>query len=213
MHAIWKNLSRRWRRHSCHRYCHLHCSTLNLLPCRPRLQRSALLWFYGFSLQYCSHLQALCLCLILAFASHLTKANNMIKTMSCEPTVAVWRTLLGACSIHGDVEMGTHTTNRFLEVGPGNDTGSFTFIQHLCYCWHGGIPCKKSAPEKGKMWRNRQFVADGPTGKLEQMIRVQKFLHKSKVICTNEWWCTLYAVHDQGSHQLTSKHFPDCHHC
>ncbi len=30
MHAIWKNVSRRWR-HSLHRYCHLHCSSLSLL--------------------------------------------------------------------------------------------------------------------------------------------------------------------------------------
>ncbi len=99
--------------------------------------------------------------------------TNMIKTMSCEPTVAMWRTLPSACRIHGDVEMGIQSTNQFLKVDPGNDTGSFTFIQHLCCCWLGGIPCKKLAPEKGKMWRNRQFVADGPTGKLQQMIRVQ----------------------------------------
>jgi len=150
MHAIWKNVSRRWR-HSLHRYCHLHCSSLSLLACRPCLQRSGLLWFYGFRLQYCSHLQELCLCVILACAIHLHEVDHTIKTMSCEPTVAMWRTLLGACRIHGDVEMGAHTTNRFLEVDPGNDTGSFTFIQHLCSCWLGGIQCKKSAPEKGKM--------------------------------------------------------------
>lgn len=102
-----------------------------------------------------------------------TRQTIWSRQMSCEPTVAMWRTLLSACRTHGDVEMGAHTTNRFLQVDSGNATGCFTFIQHLCWCWLVGIQCKKWAPEKGKIWRNRQFVADGPTGRLQQMIRVQ----------------------------------------
>jgi hypothetical protein len=90
--------------------------------------------------------------------------------ISSEPTVAMRRTLLSACRIHGDAEMGAQQHKAIPWGGPWK---SFPLIQHLCCCWLGEIQCKKSAPEKGKMWRNKQFVADGPTGKLQQIIRVQ----------------------------------------
>jgi len=43
---------------------------------------------------------------LLGCAGYLQEAENMIKAMPCKPLVAVWMALLGACRIHGNVEMG-----------------------------------------------------------------------------------------------------------
>jgi pentatricopeptide repeat protein len=47
-----------------------------------------------------------CLVDLLGRAGHLQEAENMIQGMSCKPNAAIWRALLGACRIHGNVEMG-----------------------------------------------------------------------------------------------------------
>jgi pentatricopeptide repeat protein len=47
-----------------------------------------------------------CMIDFLGRAGRLQEAENMIKPMLCKPTVAVREALLGACRIHGNVEMG-----------------------------------------------------------------------------------------------------------
>jgi len=60
---------------------------------------------------------------LLGCAGHLQEAENMIKAMSCEPHVGVWRALLGACKIHGNVEMGEHVAKQVLELESENAAG------------------------------------------------------------------------------------------
>jgi pentatricopeptide repeat protein len=47
-----------------------------------------------------------CMVDLLGRAGCLHEAEELIKTMSCEPSASVWKALLGACRVHGDVEMG-----------------------------------------------------------------------------------------------------------
>jgi hypothetical protein len=47
-----------------------------------------------------------CMVDLLGRAGCLCEAEALIKTMSCEPSTSVWKALLGACRVHGDVEMG-----------------------------------------------------------------------------------------------------------
>ncbi|CAM6085395.1 unnamed protein product [Calypogeia fissa] len=51
-------------------------------------------------------------------AGRLQEAEDMIKTMSCEPSPSIWSSLLGACRIHGNVEMAERIANRAFESGP-----------------------------------------------------------------------------------------------
>jgi hypothetical protein len=46
-----------------------------------------------------------CIVDLLGHASHLQKAENMVMAMPCKPHVAVWKALLGACRIHGNMEL------------------------------------------------------------------------------------------------------------
>ncbi|CAM6077419.1 unnamed protein product [Sphagnum tenellum] len=64
-----------------------------------------------------------CMVDLLGHAGHLQAAEDMIKTMSCEPSAAVWRALLGTCRTHGDVEMGEHIAKRVIELEPENAAG------------------------------------------------------------------------------------------
>jgi hypothetical protein len=61
-----------------------------------------------------------CMVDLLGHAGHLQEAENMIKTLPCKPHVAAWMSLLGACRIHGNVEMGERVAKLVLELEPEN---------------------------------------------------------------------------------------------
>jgi pentatricopeptide repeat protein len=44
-----------------------------------------------------------CMVDLLGCAGHLQELENMVMEMHCEPDVAAWMALLGACKIYGDV--------------------------------------------------------------------------------------------------------------
>jgi hypothetical protein len=44
-----------------------------------------------------------CMVDLLGCAGHLQESENIVMAMPCEPDVAAWMALLGACKIHGDV--------------------------------------------------------------------------------------------------------------
>jgi pentatricopeptide repeat protein len=62
-----------------------------------------------------------CMVDLLGRAGHLNEAEEFINQMPLEPTLVVWRTLLGACRIHGDIELGKRVAERILELEPEND--------------------------------------------------------------------------------------------
>ncbi|CAK9260975.1 unnamed protein product [Sphagnum jensenii] len=63
-----------------------------------------------------------CMVDLLGHAGHLQEADNMIKAIPYYPNVAVWMALLGACRIHGNVEMAEHVVKQVLELEPENAT-------------------------------------------------------------------------------------------
>jgi pentatricopeptide repeat protein len=64
-----------------------------------------------------------CIVDLLGRAGHLDDAVDLIKMMPCEPSGSVWKALLGACRIHGNVEMGECIAKKVLELEPGNSAG------------------------------------------------------------------------------------------
>ncbi len=61
-----------------------------------------------------------CMVDLLGHAGHLLEAENFINAMPCKPHAAMWKTLLGACIIHGNGEMGEHVAKHVLELEPEN---------------------------------------------------------------------------------------------
>jgi len=67
--------------------------------------------------------QYTCMVNLLGRAGHLQEAENMVMAMPPEPPVAAWIALLGACRIHGNVEMAECIAKQVLEMEPDNAVG------------------------------------------------------------------------------------------
>jgi len=64
-----------------------------------------------------------CMIDLLGRAGHLQEAENMIKAMPYKPHANAWKALLGACRIHGNVEMGERVAKQIVELDPENASG------------------------------------------------------------------------------------------
>ncbi|CAK9863309.1 unnamed protein product [Sphagnum jensenii] len=64
-----------------------------------------------------------CMVDLLGRAGRLHEAENMVLAMPYKPQVAAWMALLGACRIHGNVEMGERAAKQVLELEPENAAG------------------------------------------------------------------------------------------
>ncbi|XWS54062.1 hypothetical protein CRYUN_Cryun10bG0056700 [Craigia yunnanensis] len=62
-----------------------------------------------------------CMVWLLGRSGHLYKALKLIEEIPFEPSVMVWRALLGACVIHNNVELGRLSAQRILEMEPQDD--------------------------------------------------------------------------------------------
>eukprot|EP01018_Ginkgo_biloba_P000474 Gb_25130 [translate_table: standard] len=59
-----------------------------------------------------------CMIDLLGRAGHLNEAENFINEMPFEPDAVIWRTLLGACRIHGNIDIGKRAAECLLELEP-----------------------------------------------------------------------------------------------
>jgi len=57
---------------------------------------------------------------LLGHTGHLQEVENMVLAMPWKPHVAAWMALLGACRIHGNVEMAECVARRSLGMEPDN---------------------------------------------------------------------------------------------
>ncbi len=59
------------------------------------------------------------------------EAEDLIKTMSCEPNIAVCMALVRVCRVHGDVEIGEWIIKQVLELDPGNATDYVLLLKKI----------------------------------------------------------------------------------
>ena len=63
-------------------------------------------------------------------AGKLHKAYDFVCQMRISPTAIIWRTLLGACSIHGNVELAEQVKERLSELEP-SDSGDHVLLSNI----------------------------------------------------------------------------------
>ncbi|OIT35856.1 PREDICTED: pentatricopeptide repeat-containing protein At3g05340 [Nicotiana attenuata] len=57
---------------------------------------------------------------LLGRAGLLSEAKSFIEGLTVKPDILIWQALLGACSIHGDAEMGKYAADQWVLVSPDN---------------------------------------------------------------------------------------------
>lgn len=92
-----------------------------------------------------------CMVDLLGRAGHLEKAYDLIKSMPFPPDSAIWGALLGACKIHGHVEMGALASKQLFEVDTEN-VGYYVLLSNI-YAnvgrWEGVKVVRSLARDRG----------------------------------------------------------------
>ncbi|KAJ7968977.1 Pentatricopeptide repeat-containing protein [Quillaja saponaria] len=79
-----------------------------------------------------------CMADLFGRAGLLNKAKEIIMVMPYRPTPAMWATLIGACRIHGNTELGEWAAGKLLEMKPEN-SGYYVLIANMyaaAGCWN-----------------------------------------------------------------------------
>ncbi|KAF5474091.1 hypothetical protein F2P56_006024 [Juglans regia] len=76
-----------------------------------------------------------CVVDLLGRAGRVSEALDFTKKMPFEPTAAIWGSLLGACRVHLNVEIGDSVGRRLLELEPDN-AGNYVILSNL-YAYAG----------------------------------------------------------------------------
>uniref|UniRef100_A0A7N2ML26 DYW domain-containing protein n=1 Tax=Quercus lobata TaxID=97700 RepID=A0A7N2ML26_QUELO len=63
-------------------------------------------------------------------AGHLEEAEELILNMPIEPDDVIWKALLGACKIHGNIEMGRRVAKVLMDMVP-HDSGSYVALSNM----------------------------------------------------------------------------------
>lgn len=71
-----------------------------------------------------------CVVDLLGRAGRVQDAFEFIKKMPFEPTAAIWGSLLGACRVHSNVDIGEFVGHRLLEIEPRN-AGNYVILSNL----------------------------------------------------------------------------------
>ncbi|MFS7912298.1 putative tetratricopeptide-like helical domain superfamily [Helianthus anomalus] len=72
-----------------------------------------------------------CMVDVLGRSGRLQEAERFIRNMPIEPGSLVWGTLLAACKVHADVEIGKIAAEKFIELEPSSD-GGYVALSNIC---------------------------------------------------------------------------------
>ncbi|XP_007215675.1 pentatricopeptide repeat-containing protein At5g15300 [Prunus persica] len=92
-----------------------------------------------------------CMVDMLGRAGLLDEAFEFIEKMEIEPNAIVWRTLLGACRVHGNVELGRRANERLLEMRR-DESGDFVLLSNIYASrgeWRGVEEVRKLMDDSG----------------------------------------------------------------
>jgi pentatricopeptide repeat protein len=91
-----------------------------------------------------------CVVDLISRAGFLSRARKFIEEMPIEPDATIWRTLLSACTVHKNVEVGEFAAQHLLELEP-EDSATYVLLSNM-YAVSGKWDCRDQTRQ---MMRNR----------------------------------------------------------
>ncbi|KAJ4707419.1 Pentatricopeptide repeat-containing protein [Melia azedarach] len=92
-----------------------------------------------------------CMVDLLARAGLLNEAFEFVGRMEIEPNAIIWRTLLGACRIHGNIEFGKRANERLLDMRK-DESGDYVLLSNIYASqgeWDGVEKVRKLMDDSG----------------------------------------------------------------
>ncbi|XAR52231.1 hypothetical protein NMG60_11020180 [Bertholletia excelsa] len=111
-----------------------------------------------------------CMVDLLGRSGFLEEAIQFINSMPFTADALVWRTLLGACRVHGNTELGKYAAERIIEKEP-NDPAAYVLLSNLYAStsqWDDAVRIRKGMKE-------RNLVKEAGCSWIETENRVYKF--------------------------------------
>ncbi|XP_022841683.1 pentatricopeptide repeat-containing protein At2g03880, mitochondrial isoform X1 [Olea europaea var. sylvestris] len=71
-----------------------------------------------------------CMVDLLGRAGKLDEAMKLIHEMDCEPDAVIWRTLLGACGVHRNMDLAECAAKQILKLDP-DDAGTYILLSNI----------------------------------------------------------------------------------
>ncbi|KAI3973647.1 hypothetical protein MKW92_023241 [Papaver armeniacum] len=92
-----------------------------------------------------------CMVWLLGRSGQLNEAVKFIDEIPFEPSVMVWRALLGACVVHNNIELGRVTAERVLQMDPHDDATHVLLSNMYAVAknWDGVTSTRKNMKRKG----------------------------------------------------------------
>ncbi|OMP11367.1 hypothetical protein COLO4_03845 [Corchorus olitorius] len=92
-----------------------------------------------------------CIIDLLGRAGKLDEAVKLIQEMKCEPDATIWRTLLGACRVHRNVDLAIYAAEQVLKLDP-EDAGTYVLLSNIfanSQRWEDVSKVRRAMKDKG----------------------------------------------------------------
>eukprot|EP00249_Psilotum_nudum_P016665 c25935_g6_i1 orf=43-2346(+) len=92
-----------------------------------------------------------CIIDLLGRAGRLVEAEDLINKMPFKPDIVAWKTLLGACRIHGDVDRGKRAAEHIFDLDP-EDAAGYVVLSNIYAAagqWDNASKIRKAMADKG----------------------------------------------------------------
>ncbi|KAL3614012.1 hypothetical protein CASFOL_042086 [Castilleja foliolosa] len=116
-----------------------------------------------------------CMVDLLGRAGRVLEAKNLIVSMPMNPDSVVWGSLLGACKVHHDIDVGSFVAEKLLEIEPGN-SGPYVLLSNM----YAELGRWRDVKRVRKLMRQRGVVKQPGCSWIEIKSRVHVFMVKDK---------------------------------
>ncbi|XP_028111894.1 pentatricopeptide repeat-containing protein At2g13600 isoform X1 [Camellia sinensis] len=116
-----------------------------------------------------------CMVDLLGRAGCLDEAKNLIESMPMQPDSVVWASLLSACKVHGNIQLGKFVAENLLDIDPDN-SGPYVLLSNM----YAELRRWRDVIRVRKLMRQRGVVKQPGCSWIEIQSQVHVFMVKDK---------------------------------